>query len=155
MAEIRSKWPWPRDAALLGTHPEEVKALRQRIEKNPAASPMPDLAPARLLSPSRTSDSLRMGGPVTADVDDVEHEIGARLLQHVVFRRILTKARRRAAVAFDEAVDSEPIDGDAPSGRREQMKAMIARERAMLEIFDRYNALAEDVYMRLLATSKG
>lgn len=154
MAEIRSKWPWPRDAALLGTHPEEVKALRQRIEKNPAASPMPDLAPARLLSPSRTSDSLRMGGPSVADVDGGPDALGGTLT-HVVFRRILTKARRRAAVAFDEAVDSEPIDGDAPSGRREQMKAMIARERAMLEIFDRYNALAEDVYMRLLATSKG
>jgi hypothetical protein len=75
-------------------------------------------------------------------------------LTHVVIRRFLRRARRKGAVLFDEAVDTERL-GELPENRRDQMRTMLARERAMLELLDRYNALAEDVYMRLLAGSKG
>jgi len=152
MADIKAKWPFPTNAALLGTHAEEVKALRGRIEKNLDASPMPAAAPAKLLNPAKNSEHLRVGDPqvVTQQVEGLPVT-----LTHVVFRRVLTKMRRRGAVLFDEAVDTEPLGDEVPSSRREQMKRMLERERAMLEILDRYNGLAESVYMRLLASSKG
>jgi len=151
MADIRDKWPWPTNVNFLGTHPEEMKALQRRVEKNPDASPMPDLAPLRLLTPQRSSDNLRMGEPLApGDVADPTPPT----LTHVVIRRFLRRARRKGAVLFDEAVDTERL-GELPENRRDQMRTMLARERAMLELLDRYNALAEDVYMRLLAGSKG
>jgi hypothetical protein len=151
MADIRDKWPWPTNVNFLGTHPEEMKALQRRVEKNPDASPMPDLAPLRLLTPQRSSDNLRMGEPLApGDVADPT----TPTLTHVVIRRFLRRARRKGAVLFDEAVDTERL-GELPENRRDQMRTMLARERAMLELLDRYNALAEDVYMRLLAGSKG
>jgi hypothetical protein len=128
-----------------------MKALQRRVEKNPDASPMPDLAPLRLLTPQRSSDNLRMGEPLApGDVADPT----TPTLTHVVIRRFLRRARRKGAVLFDEAVDTERL-GELPENRRDQMRTMLARERAMLELLDRYNALAEDVYMRLLAGSKG
>jgi hypothetical protein len=128
-----------------------MKALQRRVEKNPDASPMPELAPLRLLTPQRSSDNLRMGEPLApGDVADPT----TTTLTHVVIRRFLRRARRKGAVLFDEAVDTERL-GELPENRRDQMRTMLARERAMLELLDRYNALAEDVYMRLLAGSKG
>jgi len=151
MADIRDKWPFPANAGIMGTYPEEMKALQRRIEKNPDAAPMPEVAPTRLLTPQRSSDNLRMGGP-KAPLSTTD--AGTVTFTHVVVRRFLKKARRKGAVLFDEAADGEPLD-DVPENRREQMRTMLARERALLEILDRYNSLAEDVYNRLLASAKG
>ena len=152
MVNTGGKWPWPRNVGLLGTHADEVRALRTRLEKNPDASPMPELGPSRLLSPNRSSDNLRIGEP--AEANRATAEAAGFTLTHVVFRRFLSQARRRSAVLFDEAVEDAPLEG-LPAGRREQMRSMLAREQAMLELLDRYNGLAEDVYMRLLAGAKG
>ena len=152
MPDLKAKWPWPTNAGLVGTHPEEVKALQGRIEKNPQASPLPELAPTKLLTPNRNSEALRMGGPPTEN--DPSKDSAAFKLTHVVFRRVLSRARRQSAVLFDDAVQDAPL-ANQPSGRREQMRRMLSREQKMLEILDRYNGLAEDVYMRLLSSSKG
>lgn len=152
MAEIKQpKWPWPANVGVLGTHPEEVKALQRRVEKNIDASPMPAAAPTNLLTPARNSENMRIGDPRAPDVDP---DRLAFTPTHVVFRRVLTKMRRKGAVLFDESVDRAKL-GELPKGRREQMRRMLQREQSMLEILDRYNTLAEDVYMRLLAGSKG
>ncbi|MFO0727425.1 MAG: hypothetical protein U1E65_26850 [Myxococcota bacterium] len=151
MADIKTKWPWPTNVGGLGTFPEEVKALQRRVEKNPDASPLAEIAPARLLTPIRSSDNLRMGEPAApVEIQDAR----TVALSHVVIRRFLRKARRKGAVLFDEAVESERLE-DVPENRRDQMRMMLVRESALLEILDRYNSLAEDVYMRLLAGSKG
>ncbi|MCC7384747.1 MAG: hypothetical protein IT384_23055 [Deltaproteobacteria bacterium] len=151
MADIRDKWPFPANVGLLGTYPEEVKALQRSPEKNPDAAPMPQVAPLRFLSPLKSSEDLRMGEP---DSPIQLPENGTIIFTHVVIRRFLKKARRRGVVLFDDAVESEPLI-DTPENRRDQMKAMLARERALLELLDRYNALAEGVYAQLLAGAKG
>jgi len=152
MADIRDKWPFPVNAGVLGTYADEMKALQRRVEKNPDAAPMPEVAPTRLLTPLRSSDNLRIGEPRAPF--DVAGDAGAVTLTHVVVRRFLKKARRRGSILFDEATESEPLV-DVPENRREQMRTMLARERALLEILDRYNGLAEDVYNRLPAGVKG
>ncbi|MEO1339118.1 MAG: hypothetical protein AAFV29_25970, partial [Myxococcota bacterium] len=68
--------------------------------------------------------------------------------------RVLIKRKRRSWSLFDEAVEAEKLE-DLPNTRRDQMKAMLRREDAMLRLIDRYNGLAEQVYARLLAESKG
>lgn len=151
MADINNKWPWPAAIGNLGTFPEEVKALQKRVEKNPDAAPMPEVAPTKLLTPQRSSDNLRMGEP--SYLSDT-HEIAPAVLTHVAFRKILFKSRRKGVLKFDEAVETEDLE-DLPNTRREQMRSMLARERAMLEIIGRYNELAEQVYTRLLSESKG
>jgi hypothetical protein len=150
MADIKDKWPWPASIGNIGMYPEEMKALR-KVEKNPDASPMPELAPTKLLTPLQSSDNLRMGEPA---LPAALAEATSIPLTHVVFRRVLAKARRKGAVLFEEAVEKEDL-ADLPADRRQQMRTMLARERAMLELLDHYNGLAEDVYMRLIATAKG
>ena len=95
-----------------------------------------------------------MSPSVMAPLAEVTPDGVSYTLTHIVLRRVLTKGRRRAAVLFDDAVDAANLKG-LPTGRREQMRRMIDRERTMLDILDKYNGLAEAVYMRLLATSKG
>ena len=151
MATIQDKWPWPANVGVLGTFAEEVKETQRRVEKNINASPLPAAEPTNLLNPSRSSETLRIGEP--GSVADPGSD-AAFTPAHVVIRRVLSKARQRAAILFDEAIDSEDL-ADLPRGRRDQMKTMSSREQAMLEILDRYNALAEDVYMRLLSGAKG
>lgn len=151
MADIKDKWPWPANVGLLGTYPEEVKE-RLKLEKNPDASPMPAAAPSNLLAPKKSSDNLRMGEPAPFDPDPAE--MMALDLNHVVLRRILMKRKRRSWGLFGDAVEAEDLD-NLPSTRRDQMKAMLRREEAMLRLIDRYNGMAELVYARLLAESKG
>jgi hypothetical protein len=151
MADINRKWPWPQNVGVLGTFPEEMKALQRGVEKNPDAAPMPEIAPTKLLTPEYGSDQLRMGDQA---VPQEIAETAVPTLNHVVFRRVLMKARRKGVLRFGEAVEEENLD-DLPPSRREQMRSMLARESAMLEILERYNALAEAVYMRLLSESKG
>jgi len=151
VADIKQKWPWPANVGLLGTYPEEVKE-RIRLEKNIDASPMPAAAPGRLLDPKASSDNLRIGEPAPFDPDPAE--MMDLDMNHVVLRRVLIKRKRRSWSLFDEAVEAEKLE-DLPNTRRDQMKAMLRREDAMLRLIDRYNGLAEQVYARLLAESKG
>lgn len=151
MADINNKWPWAVGVGTLGTFPEEMKALQRRVEKNPDASPMPEVAPTKLLTPQRSSDNLRMGEPTY--LSDTQ-EVSPAVLTHVAFRRILFKSRRKGVLFFDESVETEDLE-DLPTTRRDQMRSMLARERAMLDIIGRYNELAEAVYTRLLSESKG
>ena len=150
MANINSKWPWPNNVGVLGTHPEEIKAL-QKLEKNPEASPLPEAAPTAFLDPTTSSESLRVGTPRAPREVEVP---GNFIPLHVVLRRLLMKRKRAAWGLFDSAVEEEDL-GDLPSSRRDQMRAMLRRERAMLDMLSRYNELAEDVYARLLSESKG
>lgn len=154
MARINGNWPWPADVSLRGTFPEEVQH-RGRLEKNPDASPVPDAAPEQLLDPKRTSDSLRLGRPSEAGTEGEGSEGLAHPLYHVTLRRLLMRRRTRAWAAFGQAVDEAPLEDGIPDHRRDQMRTMLRREQAMLELLDRYNALAEAVYSRLLAESKG
>lgn len=152
MAEIgRDKWPWPRNVGSIGTYPEEVHQLK-KLEKNPDAAPMPQVGPDRLLDPKKSSDNLRMGEPKPISEDPFE---ASQLeLSHVVLRRLLMKRRRPSWGLFGKAVEQEEL-GELPESRREQMRAMLRRERAMLQMLERYNNLAEQVYSRLLSEAKG
>ena len=152
MANINSKWPWPNNVGVLGTHPEEIKAL-QKLEKNPEAAPMPEAAPTAFLDPTTSSEHLRVGIPKAPKGNEVQVP-GNFIPLHVVVRRLLMRRKRTAWSLFDEAVESEDLS-DLPESRREQMRAMLRRERAMLEMVQRYNGLAEDVYARLLSEAKG
>jgi hypothetical protein len=151
MANINEKWPGLKNVGLAGTFPEELKAL-QKLEKNPDASPVPDLAPSRLLAPRRSSEDLRIGGPVAATAEAQENV--QTTLTHVTLRRLLMRRRKKGWTHFERAVEDESLE-DLPSARREQMRSMLKREQAMLELLERYNQLAEGVYMRLLSEAKG
>lgn len=151
MANINNKWPWPNNVGVLGTYPEEIKAL-QKLEKNPEASPLPEAAPSAFLDPHTSSEHLRVGTP-RAPHGEVDVP-GNFVPLHVLLRRLLMRRKRTAWGLFDDAVEAEDL-GELPASRRDQMRAMLRRERAMLEMLARYNELAEDVYARLLSESKG
>ncbi len=151
MPNINNKWPWPNNIGVLGTYPEEIKAL-QKLERNPEASPLPEAEPTHFLDPRTSSEHLRVGTPQSPRGEvDVP---GNFIPLHVVLRRLLMRRKRVGWGLFEEAVEDEDL-GELPSSRREQMRAMLRRERAMLDMLSEYNALAEDVYARLLSESKG
>src|SRR5262245_38867824 len=138
MANINNKWPWPNNVGVLGTFAEEIKAL-QKLERNPEASPLAEAEPTAFLDPTTSSEHLRVGTPRSPKGDvDVP---GNFIPLHVLVRRLLMRRRRAAWGLFDEAVESEDLNG-LPTSRREQMRAMLKRESAMLEMIARYNELA-------------
>ena len=152
MATINTRWPWPANhQGQIGTHPDEVRQLRQ-LEKNPDASPAPDVVPGQLLDPQKSSDHLRMGGPAPVSNDPYEAEQLA--LSHIIFRRLLSRRRKTGWSAFERAVENEDLS-DVPDTRRKQMRASLRREAAMLDLIGQYNGLAEEVYAKLLSESKG
>lgn len=151
MADIKQKWPWPANVGVLGTYPEEVHG-QKKLEKDPAASPMPALAPERLLTPKRSSDNLRMGEPAPVYPEGMEPVQLA--LTHVVLRRLLMKRKKVGWGLFEESVEEEALE-ELPGSRRDQMRAMLKRENAMLQLLERYNTLAEMVYSRLIGEAKG
>lgn len=152
MADINSRWPWPANRqGQIGTYADEVHQLRQ-LEKNPDASPAPHVAPGQRLDPKKSSDHLRMGSP--APVSDDPFEAAQIALYHVIFRRLLHRRRKAGWTMFESAVEDEELP-DLPETRRQQMRAMLRREWAMLDLIGEYNGLAEEVYAKLLSESKG
>lgn len=152
MAKINNQWPWPNNVGVLGTYADEIKAL-QKLERNPEAAPMPEAEPSNFLHPKTSSEHLRVGTPKAPLGQEVDVP-GSFIPLFVVVRRVLMRRRKKAWSLFEEAVDEENL-GELPSSRREQMRAMLRRERAMLDMLGRYNGLAEEVYSRLLSESKG
>lgn len=150
MAKIGEKWPWPQNISKLGTFAEEVR--RPNLEVNPEAAPMPLAAPTAFLAPVRSSESLRVGEPPAFSADPAEVEAVA--LRHVLFRRVLSRRSDPRLQAVEAAVEQNPLDG-LPASRRDQMRASLRRERAMLDILARYNGLAEEVYAHMLSEAKG
>lgn len=152
MADINSRWPWPANRqGQLGTYADEVRQLRQ-LEKNFDASPAPDVAPGQLLDPQKSSDHLRMGAP--APISDDPYEADQIALFHVIFRRLLGRRKKPGWILFENAVEEEELS-ELPDARRQQMRAMLQREGAMLQLIGEYNGLAEEVYARILSESKG
>ena len=152
MADINTRWPWPANRqGQLGTYPEEVRQLRQ-LERNPDAAPIPDVAPGQLLDPQGSSDHLRMGEP--APVSNDPYEAAQIAMFHVIFRRLLSRRKRPGWSMFETAVEEEDLP-ELPDARRQQMRAMLRREWAMLDLISEYNGLAEEVYAKLLSESKG
>lgn len=150
MAEIRSKWPWPQNIGPLGTYAEEVRA--PKLERDPEAAPMPAAAPVSFLSPAGSSEQLRVGEPPAFSADPTEIE--QLSLRHVVFRRVLARRKGTGWQQLERAVDTQPLTG-LPEPRRDQMRAMLRREQAMLQILERYNGMAEQVYAVMLSEAKG
>ena len=150
MTEINKKWPWPGNIGPLGTYAEEVKTLT-RLERNPEAAPMPQAEPTAFLTPASHSESLRMGPAAWSEVGDAAIPLPPSF---VVFRRVLRKRKSRSWAVFEDSVLESDL-GPVPDDRREQMKALLHQERAMLEVLERYSDLADAVYSRILAESKG
>lgn len=151
MAEnINGKWPFPVNVGTFGVSAEEMKALQKRLEKNPDAAPMPEVAPIKLLTATQAADDVRLGEPRS---QSERNDAAPVPLTHVVVRRVLVRSRSKPVVDFDDAVETEDL-GDLPASRREQMRAMLARERSMLDLLGVYNELAEFVRYRLPGESK-
>jgi hypothetical protein len=152
VAEIKGKWPWPQNIGTLGTFPEEVKALR-KLEVNPDASPVPAAEPERFLWPRRSSDHVRMGGP--PEEGPLKDPATPLALHFVLFRRVLSRRKKVSWGVFEDAVEAQDLDDGLPDARRDQMRSMLKREQAMLDILHRYHSMAEMVYNRLIGESKG
>lgn len=149
--KVDNKWPWPSATqGVHGTYAEEIKQL-QKLEKNPSASPLPEIAPSQLLAPRKSSDNLRFGEPNRTGAEDAT---GFVALSHVVLRKLRLKRHRAGWTRFDDAMETEGFES-LPSNRRDLMRGMRRREDAMLDLVDRYNRLAEGVYGRLLSEAKG
>ena len=118
---------------------------------NLGADPKPPCDASNALRDSVASpDDVRLGEPrQTTD----PNEATPAALTHVVVRRVLMRSKQRPLVEFDNAVETEELEG-LPESRREQMLAMLSRERAMLARLGAYNELAEFVRYRLPGESK-
>ena len=137
----------PNNIADFGSSVEELKSLRGKPDKNPAASPMaaPAASQKELALGRAGSDTLRLQEPQEPGADPYE---GPRPVW--VLSRVGTKKLKRGVlVDLQEAVEDMP-DSDTKS----LMLDSFARVQAMRDLLSDRNVMTENIYMRSLAASR-
>jgi len=137
----------PNNIADFGASVEELKALRGRPDKNPAASPMaaPAASQRELALNPAGSDTLRLAEPREPGADPYE---GPRPVW--VLSRVGTKKLKRGVMADLQDVVEQLPDSDTKS----LMLDSFARIHAMGDLLGERNDMTENIYMRSLAASR-
>lgn len=137
----------PNNIADFGSSVEELKALRGKPDKNPAASPMaaPAASQRELALNPAGSDTLRLQEPREPGADPYE---GPRPVW--VLSRLGTKKLKRGVLTDLQEMVAEMPEGETKS----LMQDSFARVQAMRDLLSDRNALTENIYMRSLAASR-
>jgi len=140
----------PPNIAQFGNTVEEVHLQAGTPDPNPVASPMPEtrVPEARLSLAAAGSDKLRLAKPLLPQVNPYEG-LKSNL---VLSRNALRRLQGNVLKDLDELVDG---DLEVDPSLRGLMQDSLRRVASMREYLGQLIQMAEHVYVRSIAASKG
>jgi hypothetical protein len=146
----RTVWPWPVQNGVLGLTADEIKVQRATVSKDPAIQPIPETRATEFLAPTGNSEHLRLSPPAAAN--PLVTPTGP-LHDHIMVRAALEKARGTAAQDLHKFLQSPEAAG-LPEDRRNQMRASLAREQALMTLMRGIQEMQETIYARVIGSSE-
>lgn len=142
----RFTWVNPAGTALgpAGMTADEVKANQNVKASNPTTMPIAQRGPVEFISPTTSSESLRLAVPAAAN--PFATPTGPRH-DHMMVRQVLSRtgseASRRLLTALKEPVGISKEDAD-------RMRASLSREHSMVGLLEKLQKMQEQVYGRII-----
>lgn len=136
----QSIWPWGSRAQVRGrlVHRNQIDAKRDRRKGNMRNPALASAALWKWINPPATSDELRLALPPLPPGHDADETamLDRPFLQSVAERGSADE-RRNLEHAFKQLT--------APAERTERLKALLARESAMLELVGKFHQQVSDI----------
>jgi hypothetical protein len=143
----RFTWVNPAGQGLgpAGMTADEVKAnLTVRAANNPSVAPIAQKGPVEFISPTTSSESLRLAVPEAAN--PFATPTGPRH-DHMMVRQVLARtgseASRRLVTALKDPVGISKDDAD-------RMRASLSREHSMVGLLEKLQKMQDHVYGRII-----
>lgn len=144
----RTGWPFPT-APGLGVSIEEVKAREARPERDPMITPIPTARPTEFLTPSGSSEHLRLQAPLAANplatATGPKHD-------HFHIREALAKSQAAGSEAMHKLVASGGLA--LPGDRQNQIRASLSREKAMFSLLDDIQEMQDQIYGQIIGSAE-
>ncbi|MEW5849499.1 MAG: hypothetical protein AB2A00_11830 [Myxococcota bacterium] len=143
-------WPWPVSNPTLGITAEEIRVQKPTPPKDPSIQPIPEARATEFLAPTTNSEHLRLSPPAAAN--PLATAVGPQH-DHIMVRVALGKARGANAQDLHKYLQSAEAAA-LPEDRRNQMKASLAREQALMTLMRSVHEMQEGIYARVIGTSE-
>lgn len=143
-------WPWPVANPTLGVTAEEIKVQRANVAKDPTIQPIPETRAIEFLTPTTSSEHLRLSPPAAAN--PMATPTGPSL-DHFKVRVALDKSKGTAAQELHNFLQG-PVAQNLPEDRKAQMRASLAREQALMIMMRSMNEMQERIYAKVIGTSE-
>ena len=140
----RAQWPFPT-ATGLGVSAEELKVQQPKPERDPAITPIAQTGPTEFLAPTSSSEHLRLQTPVAAN--PLATPLGP-LHDHIHIRQAIAKANSPNSRQMYEMVARNGVP--LPDDRRGQIRASLARERALFSLLEDIRDMQQLIYGRII-----
>lgn len=127
-----------------GMTADEVKANQNVKASNPSTMPIAQRGPVEFISPTTSSESLRLAVPAAAN--PFATPTGPRH-DHMMVRQVLgrtsSEASRRLVTALKDPVGISKDDAD-------RMRASLSREHSMVGLLEKLQKMQDHVYGRII-----
>ena len=144
----QAQWPFPTRPGV-GLYPEEVKLLQVRADKDPMVGPIPQIAPTEFISPTTSSEHLRLQIPKAAN--PLATPMGP-LHDHMYIREARAKATSPLSKKLYNAIARDEV-ALAPE-RKSQIRASLAREQAMYTLLNDVADMQNEIYGRIIGSAE-
>jgi hypothetical protein len=152
MADIKQQqvkkfaWVSPSGGGIgpAGMTADEVKVHQGVKTQRPETMPIAQRGPVEFISPSTSSETLRLAVPVAAN--PFATPTGPRH-DHMMVRKVLSRAGGDTARALQSALKGKPAG--VTDEQATQMRASLSREFGMLELLKNLQEMQEGIYARL------
>jgi hypothetical protein len=124
---------------------DEVKLNQGQKVLRPDLAPIPTRAPVEFISPTTSSETLRLAVPDAAN--PYATPTGPRH-DHMMIRKALTRSATATSKALLGALKTP--SGNLPKEAVDQMRASLSREHAMLVLLEKQQKMQEDIYSRII-----
>jgi hypothetical protein len=144
----RANWPFPT-APGLGVSVEELKIQQARPDKDPALMPIAQTAPVEFISPTSSSEHLRLQTPVAAN--PLATPTGP-LHDHIYIRRAFERAESELSQRLYQLVVRDGVQ--LPADRKSQIRASLSREQALFSRLREVKDMQEYIYGKIVGTAE-
>lgn len=136
--------PFPSTTGL-GVTAAEIKARQPQAPTDPAIAPMPQTGPTEFLTPSGSSEHLRLRTPVAAN--PLATPTGP-LHDHINIRQAMSKAESDLSKQLFDVVARDKVE--IPANRQGQIRASLAREKAMVGLLRQIQDMQQQIYGHII-----
>ena len=144
----RTGWPFPT-APGLGVSIEEVRAREAKPPRDPMVSPIATTGPTEFLTPSGSSEHLRLQAPLAAN--PLATALGPKH-DHFHIREALSKARSAGSQKMQQLVARGALA--LPGDRQNQIRASLSREKAMFSLLDDIQGMQDQIYGQIIGSAE-
>jgi hypothetical protein len=150
----RFPWVTPSGTSVIpvgnGVTADELKVQQGKGPALPDVAPIAQRGPVEFISPTTSSDQLRLATPISAN--PYATPTGPRH-DHMMIREAIDRSHSDVSKSLMTALKKPPAGVSEKAAG--QMRASLSREHAMLALLQTQQKMQEEIYGRIIGSQEG